>query len=176
MLFPRKEGQKRKDRPGGSFCTQHLVMRKCFEEAQRLGLLRQVAKREAVHPRDELDEDEPTLPMQKSSDETDGPVTPARKVQRIAQGGAELVPLQISDQSRQTVVVDSSTTPARDHAAILKVRDPWFTMLLDGVKSWEIRGEPCRKDPGTTGVPHARAPSLQLSLSRAASALARSVS
>ena len=176
MLFPRKEGQKRKDRPGGSFCTQHLVMRKCFEEAQRLGLLRQVAKREAVHPRDELDEDEPTLPLQKSSDEADGPVTPARKVQRTAQGGAELVPLQISDQSRQTVVVDSSTTPARDHAAILKVRDPWFTMLLDGVKSWEIRGEPCRKDPGTTGVPHARAPSLQLSLSRAASALARSVS
>ena len=38
-------------------------MRKCFEEAQRLGLLRQVAKREAVHPRDELDEDEPTLPL-----------------------------------------------------------------------------------------------------------------
>ena len=149
-------------------------MRKCFEEAQRVGLLRQVAKQEAVHPRDEPDGDEP--PMQNSSDETDGPVTPARKVQRIAQGGAELVPIQISDQRRQTVVVDSSTTPARDHAAILKVRDPWFTMLLDGVKSWEIRGDPCRKDPGTTGVPHARAPSLQLSLSRAASALARSVS
>ena len=53
-------------------------------------------------------------------------------------------------------VVDMSSSPVKVGAPILKISEPWLTMLLNGVKTWEIRGCVCLKEEGTTGAPHAR--------------------
>ena len=68
--------------------------------------------------------------------------------------------------------VDFSETPLKDGAPILKVHEPWFSMLLNGEKTWEIRGVPCHKEPGATGAPHARCACPRPSLTCSASALA----
>ena len=48
--------------------------------------------------------------------------------------------------------IDMETEDVPTGASILKVQEPWLKLLLDGKKTWEIRGTTCEKPPGTTGA------------------------
>ena len=39
-----------------------------------------------------------------------------------------------------------------DGIAILKVRAPWYRLILNGQKTWEIRSTKCEKAAGTAGA------------------------
>lgn len=123
----------------------------CFAEAQRYLKERKVAKNAAARSLDEDASDSA------GSDEFGR----ARKSQRntTAGGGAtmgdSLKPIPQNGPAPRPVV-DMCSSPVEVGAPILKVSEPWFTMLLDGVKTWEIRGCACLKDAGTTGAPHSR--------------------
>ena len=150
MLFPRKEGQKRNHLPLSKRCTPGAQMDLCFMEAQRVLRERKVAKKAAARPRDE--------------DASDGAGSDSSKdfgrAGKVRRGGSatmgnSLEPIRQNGPAPRPVV-DTSSSPVKIGAPILKVSDPWLTMLLDGVKTWEIRGSTCLKDPGTTGAPHSR--------------------
>ena len=71
---------------------------------------------------------------------------------------AQLQPIPEAEQRKPKSVVEMVETTGMytngipDEAPILVVREPWYSLLLDGVKRWEIRGEACRKGPGTSGA------------------------
>ena len=142
MLFPRKEGQKRNHLPLSKRCTPGAQMDLCFMEAQRVLRARTVAKKAAARPRDE--------------DASDGAGSDSSKdfgrAGKVRRGGSatmgnSLEPIRQNGPAPRPVV-DTSSSPVKIGAPILKVSDPWLTMLLDGVKTWEIRGSTCLKDPG----------------------------
>ena len=128
----------------------------CYAEAQRWLSERKAAKGAAARSRDEEEAGERAGESDSSDHSIAGRARKAhRGSARDASMGAKLEPTPQSGPGPRPML-DTSTSPIKEGAPILKVAEPWFSLLLDGAKTWEIRGSPCLKEGGTTGAPHAR--------------------
>ena len=125
-------------------------MRANLEAARALEQARLIAKQGAVHGHAEVED---------ATDDEDGRCEPRQK--RVRQETAciptmsdesEWQPIPVHERCKANMIVETVETPMPDGAAILKVHEPWHTMLLNGVKRWEIRGEHCKKEAGTAGA------------------------
>lgn len=57
-------------------------------------------------------------------------------------------PVAVPAQPLPSVPVVEGVVPKG--ASILIIQDPWISLILDGHKTWEIRGQKCNKAPGET--------------------------
>lgn len=136
-------------------------MRRCFEARQ--AFLEQRALRVRKDPNADEDEADALTPPRAGAPDGSsgaraiviGTPSPASAVKMPRLAPCEQVPVPIEDARSSSgmvpvMVTEDITVPTG--ADILKCREPWYSLILDGVKAWDIKPYTVSKMPGKTGA------------------------
>ena len=74
-----------------------------------------------------------------------------KKVRGSDDAVSALTPIPEVAPPPKTVRIED-VSELEDGIAILKVRAPWYRLILNGQKTWEIRSTKCEKAAGTAGA------------------------